>query len=88
MLGSWQESWEAKMSLNSIRSDMWYWGTYKPFKLLPRPIWQWLLGTKYVGDFIFFIHSICPYHWCKTGRIDDWVTRRFCPKCNDWWDMG
>lgn len=57
---------------------MWILGKFYGVRLLRMPI---------ISNIIFFLGSLCPDHICPTKQYDEWVTRRWCPRCQDWWDM-
>ena len=56
--------------------------------ILPRwmPI-RILLSIPVIGNLVFFLGSLCPIHICPTKQCE-WITRRYCVRCNDWFDMG
>lgn len=75
-------------TIDKIRFKLYVWLWSTPTHWISYPTFQHLLQRKHIGKFLFFVSSICAYHWCSTISIEGWETRRWCDKCQDYEDMG
>ncbi len=77
------------MGLLELGFRLWFSRNFLPPRFLLKPIGGVrLLGMPLIGDLIFFLGSLCPFHICPTKQYDEWRTRRWCERCQDWGDMG